>query len=111
MGEVVCSVCMSPSDAQNRPESEFWRAFHRSSILFAIHRPVLAKKSRRELGNGRCVWHLPGHPVIAHPRPQLRSRADTGFARVSPTIVIPFPRVDRQMELRNGVLAQYLAER
>ena len=47
---------------------------------------------------------------IAHPCPQLRSRTNSGFTRVSPPVVIPFPRVDRQVEFWNGVLAQDLAE-
>ena len=57
-------------------------------------------------------WHLPCLPLrpVAHPRPQLRSGANSGFTRVSPPIVVPFPRVDRQMEFGNCVLAQDLAE-
>ena len=47
---------------------------------------------------------------IAHPCPQLRSRTNSGFTRVSPPVVVPFPRVDRQVEFWNGVLAQDLAE-
>ena len=46
-GEVVCSVCMSPSDAQNRPESEFWRVFHRSSTLHDHH---TISQGRAEVG-------------------------------------------------------------
>lgn len=64
--------------------------------------------------DGRKMARLPRlslRPVaVAHPCPQLRARANSGLTGVSPTIVIPFPRVYRQVELRNCVLAQYLAE-
>ena len=42
IGEVVCSVCICPRDAQNKPESEFWSAFHRSSMLHD-HRSVKSR--------------------------------------------------------------------
>jgi hypothetical protein len=81
---------------------------------------IITDQPRREGGGdereGRSTktrWYIPclsPRPIIAHPCPQLRSGANSGFTRVAPTIVVPFPSVYRQMELRNCVLAQYLAE-
>lgn len=86
-------------------------------MLYDHHRSakvarMWGREREREGRSMKTRWHtlcLSLRPV-AHPCPQLRSRANSGFTRVSPPIVIPFPSVYRQMELRNGVLAQYLAE-
>jgi hypothetical protein len=72
VGEVVCRVSILPSDAQNRPESEFFRASHRSSTLSSSPINQLGKgrkrtETRQHLACAPSPIHARTLPLSQHP--------------------------------------------
>ena len=52
-----------------------------------------------------------GRGAVAHPRTQHGAGADAVFVGVPPAVVVPFARVESEMQLGDRVFAQNLAER